>query len=112
MLEQGLVSAEDIDNVTKWAIGPKLTAIGPFEMLDVAGLDVYQSIARYLNSQLSADPGVSPGVQERVAGGALGIKTGQGMYAYDASQTPALMRQRRQLMLDIVRLRLGTKGGD
>jgi 5-formyl-3-hydroxy-2-methylpyridine 4-carboxylic acid 5-dehydrogenase len=111
MVSQGLVSAEDIDDVTKWAIGPKLTAVGPFEMLDVAGLDVYQSIARYLNADLNADPGVSPVVEERVANGALGIKAGRGMYEYADGQTLALMRQRQRLMLDIVRMRLQTKGG-
>jgi 3-hydroxybutyryl-CoA dehydrogenase/5-formyl-3-hydroxy-2-methylpyridine 4-carboxylate dehydrogenase len=111
MLEQGLVSAEDIDNVTKWAIGPKLTAIGPFEMLDVAGLDVYQNIARYLNPDLSAEAEVSPAIGQRVEQGALGLKSGQGMFHYEAGQAAALMRQRRQLMLNIVRLRHGDKGG-
>jgi 5-formyl-3-hydroxy-2-methylpyridine 4-carboxylate dehydrogenase len=111
MLEQGLVSAEDIDNVTKWAVGPKLTAIGPFEMLDVAGLDVYQNIAQYLNPELAAGSEVSPAVRQRVEGGELGLKTGEGMYPYDSDQTSALMRERRQMMLSIVRLRLGSKGG-
>ena len=112
MLEQGLVSAGDIDNVTKWAVGPKLTAIGPFEMLDVAGLDTYQNIAQYLNPELSAGGQVSPAVRERVERGDLGLKTGKGMFDYPTGQTAALMRQRRQLMLNIVRLRLGRKGGD
>jgi 3-hydroxyacyl-CoA dehydrogenase len=105
------VSAEDIDNVTKWAIGPKLSAVGPFEMLDLAGLDVYQNIAQYLNPELAAGGEVGRAVRERVARGELGLKTGKGMFDYSAGQAAALMRQRRQLMLSIVSLRLASKGG-
>ena len=113
LLEAGLVSAEDIDNVTKWAIGPKLTAIGPLEMLDVAGLDVYQSIANYLNSDLDDSDEVSSVIREKVRRGELGIKTGRGMYNYESSELPALMQGRQQMMLDVVRMRLrsNSKGG-
>jgi 5-formyl-3-hydroxy-2-methylpyridine 4-carboxylate dehydrogenase len=111
LLEEGLISAEDIDNVTKWAIGPKLTAIGPLEMLDVAGLDTYQNIATYLNPQLAATGEVSDIVRQKVERGEMGIKTGQGMYSYTSDEIPALMQSRRQLMLEAVRLRLREKGG-
>ncbi len=113
LLGEGLVSAEDIDNVTKWAIGPKLTAVGPLEMLDVAGLDVYQNIANYLNPDLDDSDEVSPVIHEKVGRGELGIKTGRGMYNYESSELQALMQGRQRMMLDVVRMRLqgNSKGG-
>ncbi len=47
-------SAEAIDTITKWGIGYKLAVIGPLELLDVAGLDIYNSVASYLNKDLNA----------------------------------------------------------
>ena len=113
LLGAGLVSAEDIDNVTKWAIGPKLTAVGPLEMLDVAGLDVYQNIANYLNPDLDDSDEVNSVIHEKVGRGELGIKTGRGMYNYESSELPELMQGRRQMMLEVVRMRLqgNSKGG-
>lgn len=111
LLEEGLVSAEDIDNVTKWAIGPKLTAIGPLEMLDVAGLDTYQNIATYLNPDLTNTSEVNKIVREKVQREEVGIKAGKGMYDYTPDELPTMMQGRRRLMLDVVRLRLEDKGG-
>ena len=49
LLDEGVASAEDIDTITKWGIGYKLAVIGPLELLDMAGLDIYTSVASYLN---------------------------------------------------------------
>lgn len=111
LLEEGLVSAEDIDNVTKWAIGPKLTAVGPLELLDVAGLDTYQNVATYLNPDLHSAGDVSGLVRERVKAGQVGIKSGRGMYDYREEDLAALMKDRRRLMLEVVRRRFQARGG-
>jgi 3-hydroxyacyl-CoA dehydrogenase len=109
LLEEGVVGAEDIDNVTKWAIGPKLTAIGPVEMLDVAGLDVYNNVANYLNPDLSVTGGVSEVIRDKVERGELGIKTGRGMFQYEPGEIRRLMQGRRQMMLNVIRLKLAGK---
>ena len=49
LLDEGVASAEAIDTITKWGIGYKLAVIGPLELLDMAGLDIYTSVASYLN---------------------------------------------------------------
>ena len=50
LLDEGVASAEAIDTITKWGIGYKLAVIGPLELLDMAGLDIYTSVASYLNA--------------------------------------------------------------
>lgn len=99
LLEEGIASPEDIDTITRWGIGYKLAVIGPLELLDVAGLDIYHSVASYLNADLSRRTDVSPLIQRKVDAGDLGIKTGRGMFAYQPEEIPALMQRRMRLLL-------------
>ncbi len=101
LLEGGVATAEDIDTVIRWGIGMKLAVIGPLALLDVAGLDIYHSVAGYLNTDLSARRDVSPLIRERVAKGELGIKTGRGLVAYEKDQIPRLAEQRGRLLLQV-----------
>jgi 3-hydroxybutyryl-CoA dehydrogenase/5-formyl-3-hydroxy-2-methylpyridine 4-carboxylate dehydrogenase len=99
LLEQGIASAEDIDTITKWGIGYKLAVIGPLELLDVAGLDIYQSVASYLNADLSSRTDVSPLITSKVQAGELGIKAGRGLFEYRPEQIPPLMQRRMKLLM-------------
>jgi 3-hydroxybutyryl-CoA dehydrogenase/5-formyl-3-hydroxy-2-methylpyridine 4-carboxylate dehydrogenase len=94
LLDEGVASAEAIDTITKWGIGYKLAVIGPLELLDVAGLDIYTSVASYLNKDLNASPGISATVTEKVAEGKLGIKTQGGLFEYTPERIQELQAQR------------------
>ncbi len=99
LLEEGIASAEDIDTIVKWGIGYKLAVIGPLELLDVAGLDIYHSVASYLNADLSNRRDVSPLIRQKVEAGELGIKTGRGLFAYTPEQIPQLVQRRMRRLL-------------
>lgn len=101
LLEEGIASAEDIDTITKWGIGYKLAVIGPLELLDVAGLDIYNSVASYLNADLSATDQVSSVITEKVEAGQLGLKTGRGLFEYQPDEIPALAQRRARLLLSV-----------
>jgi 3-hydroxyacyl-CoA dehydrogenase len=73
--------------------------IPPLQLLDVAGLDIYNSVASYLNADLSTNPGVSSAIIERVEKGDLGIKTGRGLFEYKPDEIPGLMQRRMKLLL-------------
>jgi 5-formyl-3-hydroxy-2-methylpyridine 4-carboxylate dehydrogenase len=94
LLDEGVASAEAIDTITKWGIGYKLAVIGPLELLDMAGLDIYTSVANYLNKDLNASPGVSQTVTDKVAAGKLGIKTQGGLFDYTPEKIQQLQQQR------------------
>ncbi len=96
LVERGIVSEEDLDACVKWGIGYKLAVIGPMRLLDVAGLDIYSSVASYLNPDLSASTGVPEMITERTHAGKLGMKTLAGIYPYTAEQ----VRQRRAEIAD------------
>lgn len=99
LVEEGIADPADIDKIVKWGVGYKLAVIPPLELLDVAGLDIYHSVASYLNADLSTNPGVSSAITERVEKGDLGIKSGRGLFEYEADEIPALMQKRMKLLL-------------
>ncbi len=86
LVERGIVSEADMDTCVKWGIGYKLAVIGPMRLLDMAGLDIYSSVASYLNPDLSASAEVPDMIKNRVADGRLGMKTLGGIYPYTQQQ--------------------------
>ncbi len=99
LLDEGVASAEAIDTITKWGIGYKLAVIGPLELLDVAGLDIYTSVASYLNKDLNASPSISATVTSKVEEGKLGLKTGGGLFEYTPEEIQQLTQKRGKLLL-------------
>ena len=81
MLEANYASADDIDTAMKSGCGYPM---GPFELLDVVGLDVSRSIQRTLFLEFR-EPGFAPAprLEHLVTAGYLGRKTGRGFRSYD-----------------------------
>jgi 3-hydroxyacyl-CoA dehydrogenase len=86
LVERGIVAESDLDTCVKWGIGYKLAVIGPMRLLDMAGLDIYSSVASYLNPDLSASAEVPKMIKEKAEAGQLGMKTLGGIYPYTAEQ--------------------------
>jgi len=79
-VEEGLVSAEDLDTIARTTFGFRLPAYGPLAVADMAGLDVYESILHELERGFGARFAVPERVAELVADGRLGWKTGRGIF--------------------------------
>lgn len=80
MLEEGIASAEDIDKAVKLGLNHPM---GPFEMVDLVGLDVRLAILDYLHQTLGERFQPSRLQRQLVEQGRLGRKTGRGVYEYD-----------------------------
>ena len=76
MVEEHYASLDDIDAAMKLGGGYPM---GPFELLDVVGLDVSLAIEKVLHREFR-DPGLAPAplLEHLVAAGCLGRKTGRG----------------------------------
>jgi 3-hydroxybutyryl-CoA dehydrogenase len=79
MLQEGIASAEDIDKALKLGLNHPM---GPFELVDLVGLDVRLRILEYLHKTLGEKYRPCPLLAEYVAAGRLGKKTGRGVYDY------------------------------
>jgi 3-hydroxybutyryl-CoA dehydrogenase len=81
MLEAGLASARDIDTALKLGLNHPM---GPFELVDLVGLDTRLSILEYLHRTLGDKYRPAPLLVQYVKAGRLGRKTGRGVYEYEA----------------------------
>jgi 3-hydroxyacyl-CoA dehydrogenase len=94
LVDEGVIDAEGLDLCVQWGIGYKLAVIPPIHLLDVAGLDIYTSVASYLNQDLSNESGVSSTAQKLHDEGRLGIKSGGGFFDYTPEEAQQLQQER------------------
>jgi 3-hydroxyacyl-CoA dehydrogenase len=94
LVDRGIISPEGLDLNVRWGIGYKLAVIGPMELLDMAGLDIYNAVGSYLNKDLSTSGEVSSTIREKIDEGRLGMKTGGGIYDYTPEQIDELRAKR------------------
>jgi 3-hydroxybutyryl-CoA dehydrogenase len=79
MLMDGVASAEDIDKALKLGLNHPM---GPFELVDLVGLDTRLSILEYLHRSLGEKYRPCPLLIDYVKAGRLGRKVGRGVYEY------------------------------
>lgn len=108
LVERGVIEPEDIDTCVSWGIGYKLAVVGPMALLDMAGLDIYNSVSSFLNSDLADRKDVAPMIGEKIAAGTLGIKSGGGIYSYAPERIPELQRERARKLVAIRRILEGS----
>jgi 3-hydroxybutyryl-CoA dehydrogenase len=82
MLQEGVASARDIDKALKLGLNHPM---GPFELVDLVGLDTRLSILRFLHRTLGEKFRPCPLMEQYVAAGRLGRKSGRGVYEYPAA---------------------------
>jgi 3-hydroxybutyryl-CoA dehydrogenase len=79
MLQEGIASASDIDKALKLGLNHPM---GPFEMIDLVGLDTRLHILEYLHKSLGEKFRPAPLLVQYVKAGRLGRKAGRGVYEY------------------------------
>jgi 3-hydroxybutyryl-CoA dehydrogenase len=82
MLQEGVASAADIDRALKLGLNHPM---GPFELVDLVGLDTRLAILRFLHRTLGEKFRPCPLIEQYVAAGRLGRKTGRGVFDYPAA---------------------------
>ncbi|NMC93256.1 MAG: 3-hydroxyacyl-CoA dehydrogenase family protein, partial [Syntrophorhabdus sp.] len=81
LLQEGIASAEDIDKAAKLGLNYPM---GPFELMDLTGIDIAYHVAEYLHKEMNKElKWVSPRLmKDMVKANRLGMKTGSGWYDY------------------------------
>jgi 3-hydroxybutyryl-CoA dehydrogenase len=82
MLQEGIASAADIDKALKLGLNHPM---GPFELVDLVGLDTRLSILEYLQKSLGEKYRPAPLLVQYVKAGRLGRKSGRGVFEYPGS---------------------------
>jgi 3-hydroxybutyryl-CoA dehydrogenase len=90
LVEQGICTAADVDIVVKASFGRRLGVLGPLENADLVGTDLTLAIHRTVLPAINARPGPSPYLEQLVAAGRLGMKSGAGFHNWTTADIAAL----------------------
>jgi 3-hydroxyacyl-CoA dehydrogenase len=82
LIDEGIVTPEDLDIAVKASYGFRLSCMGPMEQEDMIGLDTSARVSGNVFKVLSNKTEPSPILVNKVERGELGIKSGKGWYDY------------------------------
>jgi 3-hydroxybutyryl-CoA dehydrogenase len=88
IITEGVADFATVDRILKDQVGFRL---GPFELMDLTGLDVSHPVMESIYHQYYEEPRYRPTVitAQRFAGGVVGRKVGEGFYRYDGGKAQA-----------------------
>jgi len=103
-VEEGLATPADVDALVRSSFGFRLPFYGPFQIADMAGLDVYASIFDVLSAGLGAGWEAPESLRNIVAAGRVGTKSLAGFYEYSDDERAALLIERDKRYAALKRL--------
>jgi 3-hydroxybutyryl-CoA dehydrogenase len=93
-VDEGLATPAEIDEVVRSCFGFRLPFFGPFQIADMAGLDVYAAVAEQHRRGLGERFFVPSQLRQLVERGATGTSAGAGFYAYAEGEPQTILRER------------------
>jgi 3-hydroxybutyryl-CoA dehydrogenase len=99
--EEGVASAEAIDQALKTGMGFRMPALGVIEHVDLGGIGVLDGVNRYLNEHLGERFQTPQTALEKIEAGEVGTKTARGFYDYEGVDVEAYKREKYASMLAI-----------
>lgn len=89
LVENGVCSAQAVDDVVKASFGRRLAVLGPLENADLVGIELTQDIHAQVLFDLDARPDPSPYLQSLLDQGHTGMAAGQGFRSWKAGDLDA-----------------------
>jgi 3-hydroxybutyryl-CoA dehydrogenase len=102
LMEQGVVTAADVDLCAKEMLGPRLCVTGLLEQKDISGLDTHALAMRAIVPTLCHDPMPSRMVQAMYARGDVGLKSGRGFYDWRGKDAAAVRVRAGQRLAQVI----------
>jgi 3-hydroxybutyryl-CoA dehydrogenase len=93
-VEEGLASPQEVDEVVRSCFGFRLPFFGPFQISDMAGLDVYENVLDVLREGLGERFAAPESLRKLVAEGRIGTKSGAGFLRYTDEERERLLLER------------------
>ncbi|MCF8095943.1 MAG: 3-hydroxyacyl-CoA dehydrogenase family protein [Desulfobacteraceae bacterium] len=99
LIDEGIVTPEDLDTAVKASYGFRLACMGPMAQEDMIGLDTSARVSSNIFKVLSNKTEPSPILLEKVEKGELGLKSGQGWYDYTGQSREKITEQINRRLL-------------
>jgi 3-hydroxybutyryl-CoA dehydrogenase len=104
LVEEGVATVDDIDDIVRSTFGFRMPFFGPFAIADMAGLDVYAFCYASLQESFPDRFATPALLQERIDSGHLGTKSGGGFREMDAAHAAELIAYRNRAYVQMARL--------
>lgn len=102
LVEKGVCNIKDIDKILMSCLAPRWSGVGPYEAMDLAGLDVHHEVARRLLPTLANQTRPAAVLEQLLVEGALGTKSGRGLHGdYDTEAVERLVERRTEVLTAI-----------
>jgi 3-hydroxybutyryl-CoA dehydrogenase len=91
LIGEGIVTPEQVDDVARRLLAPRMCVTGLLEQKDISGLDTHALAQRSIVPHLYNEPKPTPYLQDLYASGKVGLKAGSGFYDWQGAD-PAKVR--------------------
>jgi 3-hydroxybutyryl-CoA dehydrogenase len=103
LVQEDVLSAEDVDRAILSSFGPRFANLGVMEFNDFVGLDLVRTVEGRLFPDLERATAPMPILEEKVARGEKGMKSGKGFYDWSAKSIEDIRRRRDRGFVDRVK---------
>ena len=105
LVEEGVVTADDIDEAVRYGFGLRFAALGLLEFIDWGGLDILYYASGYLEKQMQNPNSTAPDfMAEKMSKGALGIGAGEGMYKWEGLDRESFKLEKLRKFVELLKL--------
>lgn len=103
IVQEGIADVEDVDLAARSGFGLRLPMYGIFEHQDIVGLDMAKNIVDYVATDLNCERRAPQLMQDLVAQGHLGAKTGKGFYDWSVKSADQVKARRDKFVLQVLK---------
>lgn len=103
LVQNGIVSPEELDFIAKWSLGIRLANTGPLEQRDINGLDTHMAIVEYVYPTLENSIEPLSIHKQLIDDNRFGMKTNEGFYDWSKTDTQQYLSVKDDVLLNIIR---------
>ena len=100
LVEQGIATPDDIDQVIMNSLGPRYSMIGPMEYMDSVGLNLQVDVQSYLFETLADAKKPQELLMENYERGDYGAKAGKGFYDWSVKSLDEMVSRQNKRFID------------
>lgn len=103
IVEEGVASPQEVDEVVRNGFGRRLAVAGPFEIGEAAGWNLWRAVAEQILPTVSNSRDIPDALEKLVAEGNVGIASGQGFYSWGAEEITSFRQRMARGLLEMAR---------
>lgn len=112
LIEEDVISIEDLDMLVRWSLGIRLVTNGLFLQRDINGLDIHYEVTKSVYPTLANNETVSSLLLTKIEQNERGMKDNRGFYEWTESSKKEYLAESEKMLSDIMTIIKGEKNND